>query len=256
MTPDAVLAALIIPNAARVDQRVPKKLLTEQGAPTSADKRAIQEGIEEIQWVAALKPTTIGVPTYKDAEREYLEIAVMTAVLKPGAKAPRLIELIHRAIPYPVFFVTQDGTATVLSLAHKRASQSEKAAIVLDGAVTIAPLDPQPEARTEAFLASLKLASQPQQHLKALYQGWIDCCASLATARLTGRFSLPNSPEDAAHRRAALDSHARIMREIAGLRVKAAKETQINRRVELNLAIQRLEGELAATKTTLIRGQG
>ena len=36
------------PADTRVEQRVPKKLLLEQGAPTSADKRRIQDGIEEV----------------------------------------------------------------------------------------------------------------------------------------------------------------------------------------------------------------
>ena len=34
-----VINALALPSDARVDQRVPKKLLMEQGAPTAADKR-------------------------------------------------------------------------------------------------------------------------------------------------------------------------------------------------------------------------
>jgi len=41
----------------------------EHGAPTAADKRQINDGIEELLWVAALKPTTIGVPEYCDAIR-------------------------------------------------------------------------------------------------------------------------------------------------------------------------------------------
>lgn len=41
----AIFAALGLPPEACVDARVPKKLLVEQGAPTPADKRAIQEGI-------------------------------------------------------------------------------------------------------------------------------------------------------------------------------------------------------------------
>jgi hypothetical protein len=41
-----VLAALDLPDAARVDRRVPKTLLTEHGAPMAADKRGIHEGIE------------------------------------------------------------------------------------------------------------------------------------------------------------------------------------------------------------------
>ncbi len=42
-----------------------------------------------------------------------------------------------------------------------------------------------------------------------------------------------------------------IQREIVSLRARAEKETQINRRVEFNLAIRRLEGELAKAATSL-----
>src|ERR1700723_2102360 len=115
-----VVNALAVPNEALVDQRVPKKLLLEQGTPTAADRRQIQDGIEEMIWVAALKPINIGVPAFQDAVREYLEIAVVTVVLRSTARPSRLIELIHRAIPYPVVLVTEDREAIRLSLAHKR----------------------------------------------------------------------------------------------------------------------------------------
>ena len=54
MTLQDLIAALELPASCRVDQRVPKKLLVENGAPTAADKRNIAGGIEEIQWVATL----------------------------------------------------------------------------------------------------------------------------------------------------------------------------------------------------------
>ncbi len=44
----ALIAALDLPAGSRVDQRVPKKLLLENGAPTAADKRHINDGIEEL----------------------------------------------------------------------------------------------------------------------------------------------------------------------------------------------------------------
>ena len=121
----AVVDALGLPKAARVELRVPKKLLVEQGAPTSADKRAIQDGIDELQWLAACKPTTIGVPSFADDQREYLEIAVVGCAFRPEAKSGRLIELIHRAIPYPVVLITSDGQGIMLSVAHKRRAQNE-----------------------------------------------------------------------------------------------------------------------------------
>ena len=104
-----VIDALGIPPSALVEQRVPKKLLLEHGAPTAADKRQIQDGIEEIIWVAALKPTNIGVPAFEDVVRQYLEIAVLTVELRSAARPPRLIELIHRAIPYPLVLVVEHG---------------------------------------------------------------------------------------------------------------------------------------------------
>lgn len=51
--------ARLLIDAARLDQRVPKTLLLEHGAPTAADKRHINEGLEQLQWVAVLKPTVL-----------------------------------------------------------------------------------------------------------------------------------------------------------------------------------------------------
>lgn len=249
MIADDIITNLALPPDARVDQRVPKKLFLEQGAPTSADKRIIQDGIEEVQWVAALKPVTIGVPAYKDDTREYLEIAVIWANLRPGAKEARLVELIHRAIPYPLVLITSLSSKLTISAAHKRASMGEGGKTVLDDVITAVTLSDGPSEQDAAFKGSLRLADQPKEHLFSLYQGWIDRLQALGAARLTGRYVVHQTAAEAAERRAALADHARIVREISGLRAKAAKETQINRRVDLNLAIQRLEAELgAATK--------
>jgi hypothetical protein len=132
----AIVDALGLPKAARVELRVPKKLLVEQGAPTSADKRAIQHGIDELQWLGACKPATIGVPSFADDHREYLEIAVVGCAFRPEAKSGRLIELIHRAIPYPVVLITSDGQGITLSVAHKRRAQNEAGKVVVDRVVS------------------------------------------------------------------------------------------------------------------------
>ncbi len=86
MNGDSLIEALDLPAGSRVNQRVPKKLLLENGAPTTADKRIISDGVEELLWLAALKPTTIGVPDYRDDVREYLEIAVLRLTLRAAAK--------------------------------------------------------------------------------------------------------------------------------------------------------------------------
>jgi hypothetical protein len=250
VTPAQLIDALGLPPGIRLDQRVPKKLLLEQGAPTAADKRAIQDGIEELTWVAALKPGNVGVPAYKDELREYLEIHVLTAALRPKSKVARLTELIHRTVPYPLLLVTAQGRHLALSLAHKRRSQVETEAVVLEGKIQTSTLvgDNPHEA---AFLASFTLASQPRQHLYTVYQGWLECLTALAAARITGLFVRAGSPDQAASRDGALEEHARLQLERQNLRAQAAKEKQLNRRAELNLQVQRLDQQLASLTNKL-----
>ncbi len=252
MSVTSVINVLSIPPDARLDQRVPKKLLLEQNIPTPADKRQIQDGIEEIIWVAALKPTNIGVPAFRDDVREYLEIAVLTVRFRTVAKAPRLIELIHRAIPYPVVLVAEHGETVSLSLAHKRWSQGESGKVVIEDVRRTVPFRAATPATEESlFLASLALSGLPSRNLFTLYQGWLDRVAALEAARITGAFTPPDSADRATALCDSLDDHARLQRDIIILRAQAEKEKQLNRRVELNLNIKRLEAELATIVKTL-----
>jgi Domain of unknown function (DUF4391) len=246
----SIIAALGLPADARVDQRVPKTLLVENGAPTAADKRQINNGIEELQWVAALKPATIGVPAYSDANREYLEIAVLSLTLRTEAKTSRLTELIHRAIPYPVLLIQSQATSVALSLAHLRWSQVQAGQTVLDGPLVTAALDSE-SSTTSGFLASLNVASQPHTNLQALYQGWIERFEAYAAAQVTGTFTHSPDAVSAEQRRVALAEHERLTREIAALRARATKESQINRLVDINLEIKSLEACRASLTANL-----
>lgn len=252
MNGDTLIEALDLPASSRVDQRVPKKSLLENGASTAADKRLINDGIEELLWLAALKPTTIGVPEYRDDVREYLEIAVLRLTLRTAAKKGRLLELVHRAIPYPLLLLTKQDERRELSAAHKRWSQGEAGKTVLDGNVVGAEWDAEHDGeRWPAFRDALALGKQPRATLHALYQGWIDILLALQSARVTGTFAVAGDAEHAALRRDALKECARLDSEIARLRVTAAKEKQLSRRVELNLELKRAEAAQSAARANL-----
>lgn len=251
MTVEDVITALVLPPDSRVDQRVPKKLLLEQGgAPTAADKKLIQEGIEELHWIAALKPINIGVPEFRDEAREYVEIAVLTVRLRPRASASRLSELIHRAIPYPLALIASQQAMLSFSLAHKRFSQGVAGRVIVDEEMETADLT-WADAAVIEFLTSISISALPRQNLQALYQGLMDRVTALRAAHITGGFSLCETPATYEARRQALEDHGTLQREIASLRAQAGKEKQINRRVELNLAIQRLDARLGEALANL-----
>ena len=246
MTADDVMVALALPDAARIDQRIPKTLLVEHGAPTAADKRRINDGIERIQWVATLKPATIGIAAYKDAEREYLEIAVLRVALKPAAKAvPRLVELVHRAIPYPVLALVENGKRLILSMAHIRWSQGEAGKTVLDGEMVSVDTPAEGDALQVAFAEVLALGRQPRLSLRTVYQGWMDTLLALAAARVTGRFEILADTARRTQRDDALRECARLDAQIARLRAAGNKEKQMARQVALNLELKQAEAARA-----------
>ena len=241
MTAFDPIKALALPVGAHIDRRVPKTLLIENGAATAADKRRIRDGVEEIRWRAVLKPTTVGVAEYRDAVREYLEIAVLTLTLRPNARTERLTELMHRAIPYPVLLITAHGEAVDLSLAHKRWSQAEAGRTVLDGGIISTLLGSGGgDELTDEFMRALALRRQPRATLHSLYQGWIDAVQALNAARVTGDFVMPGSAAAAARRTAAIDAYRNLDARIARLLAEARRESQITRRVAMNLELAEL----------------
>ena len=245
-----LIAALDLPATALVNQRVPKKLLVENGAPTTADRKLIQDSIEEITWVAALKPASIGVPEYRDEQRSYLELAVLLVELRETGKVARLAELIHRAIPYPVLLILSDAGGLMLSLAHFRWAQKEADKTVLDGELSMVRLSDQPSGQSD-FLQALCLRCQPRTDLHALYQGWLDTLTALQVAAITGRFVASGSAEQAAARRAALHRCREIDGEVARLRLAAAKEKQMAHQVAVNLELKALLAERERTAANL-----
>ena len=252
MTPFDPLTALAFPADALVDRRVPKTLLIENGAPTPADKRRIRDGIEELRWLATLKPTTIGVAEYRDADREYLEIAILRLELRTNTRAERLVELVHRAIPYPMLLIVWREEATELSLAHKRWSRSETGRTVIDGEIVAARLTGEcTDQPIVAFREALALTGQPRSSLHALYQGWIDTVHALRAAGITGTFSLPSSKPAAVDRAAALQECRLLDNRIAEICAAADKERQVSRRVEMNLELARLRADRQAARAKL-----
>jgi len=252
-----MINSLSLPAACRVDQRVPKKLLMENGAPTAADRRQIKDGIEQISWIAALKPTTIGIAAHRDDQREYLEIAVVAVTLSGAgvrpAKMKRVSELIHRAIPYPVFLLLRSEQGLTLSLAHKRWAQNEAGKVVLDGDPISAalPADAPSVGVLAAFIEALALTNRPYRTLFDLYQHWTDSLVALLAARLTGTFAEARTPERAAARRRALQDSDRLEREITRLQAQAGKERQLARQVELNRELKRLQSTLIDLRESL-----
>ena len=259
----ALAQALALPASAYVGQRIAKTLLIEQIAnlpgSTAADKRLVNQLLAELHWLAALKPATCGLAAWQTDTHDYLEIAVLHAVLHaapPSSAAKpnrlnRLIELIHRTIPYPVVLIVSqpgaDGSGHVeqLSLAHKRLSTGNSSAMVLEQTITtksIAACAHKTGATGQfvhylAFNQAANAAIRPLHDLYARYSDWLHAAEALAAAEYTGQFTVSTTAPDAARRRSALAAYDQLGQQLISLRVQARNESQLGQRATLNLKI-------------------
>ena len=235
MTGDEAIAALDLPAAARLDRRVPKTLLLEHGAPTAADKRHISEGIEQILWVAALKPTTIGVAAHRDDAREYLEIAVLRIVLRAAAKIgsagrARASRGAVSRLRGNRDRVPREPLARAQALVAGRGRQ-DRARRRAGGRRLPAR---RGTARTRARALPWRSGNSRKSRCCALYQGWIDVLLALRGRPADGPFEIPG-------RRRTPDRSARGA---AGLRASRGRDGAPARRSgegEANAAAGRAE---------------
>ena len=242
MSESRLLSALALPPASRLDKRVAKKLLLEHCQPTASDRRLVQDGLEELLWVASLKPGNALLEAVADDALPYGEIAVLHAGLRPMAHVLRMSELIHRGIPYPVVLVVAVGETEALSLATKRTAQDGKRSVVLERTYLTEPIAVgKPTPAQEAFLGSLALARLGVRTLREAYASWIHRMTALEASDASSGFHPPDSPEAGAALREAVDTYQALGRELDALRAQANRERQLARRVELNVEIRRLE---------------
>lgn len=275
----ALVQALALPASAYVGQRIAKTLFIEQIAnlpgSTAADKRLVNQLLAELHWLAALKPATCAIAAWQTDTHDYLEIAVLHAVLHtvPHAAPPssaakphrltRLIELIHRTIPYPVVLIVSQpgaqGSTEQLSLAHKRLSVGNSSAMVLEQTITtksIAACTHKTEAEGQfvnylAFNQAANASILPIHDLYARYSDWLYAVEALAAAEHTGQFTVSCNAPDAARRRTALAAHDQLGQQLASLRAQARKESQLGQRAALNLKIAQLMAERQALLSRL-----
>lgn len=244
MSTESFYDQLGLPEASLLDKRIFKRMVLEHGQLTSADKKTLSDDVSKLTWKYTLKASTVQVLPYEDAEREYLEVAIVEAVLSSRSQAPRIAEMIQRAIPYPVLLVMVEGSGFCVSVAHKRFSLAEKSSIVAEGFLC-SPWIEQPRSEVnEAFCKALALRNLSQVDFYCLYGGMVSAVLARSCAELTGTFVLDvGRPEQDRKRR--LEQCQDMEREIGSLRVAIPKENQFAEQVELNTRIKKIETRLA-----------
>ncbi len=200
---------------------IPKSRIYEGASASRAVQAKFVEQIERMEWTHVLRPDTLNLKAADGVE----ELAVVVVTLHTPDVDGAVLTAIERAIPRPLVLELRHGGRARLAMAWKRPSFASSGQWVTSSHFMAewTPVDttrvPLPQALDMA----------------ALYAALLD--PLLPPRKTPGEFL--------ANRVARADEAGRVAREVARLEGALARETQFNRKVEMNASLKAASRQLA-----------
>jgi len=232
---------LNIPASCAVGNTIFKKQFYDNVDLSKADKDLFTDAVSKVTWRYCLKPETINIQSYKDEERDYPEIEMLEVTLSADTKIRRIAEIVMRAIPYPMILIFSLDDKFQLWAAQQRINQTDSTKNTIDEFINTDWIDMEHlSAWDENLLNDIGIQNFSHANFYRFYSDFIDKIHLYNLQCRTKSVKLEMTAQQAKDRLNKLDE---IDAQIADLRAQMKKETQFNRRVEINMEIKKLEGE-------------
>lgn len=210
----------VYPKKAGLNRVVPKTKIYAHAKASKRIKELFAAQISEIQWKYKLSPETINLP----ARNGIREIQIFEIVLKTPDLDEAVLQVIDKAIRFPlVFQLTHDGQIR-FAASYKRPSEADGLKWVIES-LFITPFQP-----SSLILRPLPVALD----LASLYEQIVRSHISLP----------PRSGEGIAEHVARFNTLEAKQKTRQQLEARLSQEKQFNRKVELNAALRSLVQEL------------
>lgn len=229
---------LKLPDSCKIDKPIFKKLFLENVNLDATDKKALKDDIKKITWLFTLKPSNTGIAKYEDELVEYQEIAILKIDLASDNRIRKIATFINKAIPYPLILLFNFNDKFALSLANKRINQADKSKLLVTEEFLTEMIDSQNLSEIQKdFLNDCYLKKLSSLNLYEFYQDLVKRLISLGAANYSGNYG-ETTIEKTLIRRKYLKQIIDLENEISVLKSDLKKETQFNRKVELNVEIK------------------
>lgn len=223
---------LNIPDSCFIGNTIYKKLFYENADLSTNDKSLFTDTINKVTWLYCLKPEIINISAYKDEVREYPEVEVIEVLLHKDYKLKRIAEIIMRTIPYPMVLIFRLEGKVKFYVAHQRTNQSDSSKNTIEEFISTDWLESD-----SALFDKLDIKQMRFTNFYALYSDIVD---TISIYNLSTIIPTDDNITGAEARELSAQIED-IEQEITSLRAKLKKETQFNRKMELNIEIKRLE---------------
>ena len=245
---------LNIPLRSILDKRITKAFFLKNFKLTAAEKKLLSNSIDNMEWLASIKPTNANIPQIKNADYIYEEIQIMLCTLRSGLLQPnadKVIALFQKHIPYQIVLIVEDDVEFVLNTCDKRINKADTSKRTIEHYYTTNAISKLYKNEiSNAFFSAIDFAILDKANLETTYNSYTKAIIQYQTASITGAYTKrtkERNKEDMDN----LDSIEKLQAEISNLATRIRKENQLNTQVELNVVIQQKRKQIQEIKDKL-----
>ena len=253
---EQLLQILQIPERCLVNKKITKAFFKRNFDLTLSEKKLLDDyvSVEQIDWLASIKPNHSNIEGYTDSQMVFEEIQVISVLCNAAdfeKTKQKIIDLVQKYIPYHILLCVCNSKEFVLNTCYKRVSMNDSSKRTIEKSFVTETISfAEPFDKQQAFLASIAFENLDKHNLRTLYESYSASITALKTAELTGAFAnrpIERSKQDVLH----LDEINKLEKEIIVLQNQAIKETQLNVQVKINAEVQSRRKEITKIKKIL-----
>ncbi|MCB0745858.1 MAG: DUF4391 domain-containing protein [Ignavibacteriae bacterium] len=246
---------LHIPDRSLLEKRLTKAFFLKNFNLSAGEKKLVNAGIEGMQWLASIKPSTANIPAHIEADYKYEEIQIMVCTVmdnKLKELAEKSMVLFQKYIPYQMLVIIEDANEFMINVCDKRINKNEPSKRTIERYFLTNSLSKlYKNNHSEAFYKALSFNNLNKTNLKLLYKSYIQAVVQYQAASITGNYQLrtnARTEEDMQH----IAAIEQLEQDIVSLSNQIKKASQLNEKVQLNIQIKSNRDKIEALKQMLI----
>ena len=230
-----------VPKECIEGSRIPKKLFYEEYDMSSSDKELFTKAIGKIVLEYMFSEDRINIVAYKNDDIECEEVAIIRVFLHEDSKYKRICEIIQRAIPYSLIVICEYKEKVLFNVASKRINKNDESKNTVEEMVFTDWISVEKQKKNDkVFLEGLNVREWSYSNLYKFYNSFLDKVKLFNASKYSSNLEIFNNI-DVDTVKKLTDKIERLELEISSLKDKLKKESQFNKKMDLNIKIKKLE---------------
>lgn len=245
----------LVESVVPLRKKLDKKMFYENAELNRKEKNVMIKYVERIELTYLLNPSTINIQPFIDDDHHFGAVMFITVTLRNNPSESHisgLRNIIHGSIPNPVIITFVLDQKLSVSTCMKRLNKVNKNNVVLGTIHQTTWFEPKGDEKiVREFLQTIHISNL---RFSNFYDFYFDIYLAVKTfqdAEFVGKFKLIKNEKDRKKQDNLIRKIKKIKTEIIKIQNKVKKETQFNKKVELNIEMQQLKQRLAELKEQL-----